>query len=409
MFRLPRHRVYMTASVLCAAGLAALSFAFDGHADIPGPLTRLPAVESLQSSSVNISWIGDEPCQGAVELIRPDGHTHYPQSQTSSRRQVVTIDGLQPGTRYEYRIILDGQPVTEQYSFITPPNTPDAPVRFFVIGDSGSGKSIQYDIANQIELAVKTRKLDFGLHTGDVIYYDPEEWRDPISAQNRKYFSPYGQILTSTPIWPSVGNHDLRLGEKLHLDAFALPNNERWYSFNYGPLHVVVLDSNIPKMAEQLRWLEMDLIEHQDSPWIAAVMHHPPYSWPYSDHEELTHSSDMTVRNEFCPLLEKYGVDIVFCGHTHAYQRSQLIRDYDPHGDGIYYIVTGGGGARLHPVAPRDTEVDTIAFEQSDRYHFAAVEIMGDLLHLDAIDDRGKVFDSFSFTRKKPSAIASIQ
>ncbi|MFH1737763.1 MAG: VTT domain-containing protein [bacterium] len=362
---------------------------------ISGPLARYPYIESVTTDSAAISWATDDPGVGAVQWSTPGGRTEVIETPSSNRLHTVRLTGLMPETVYTYEVLLDRRPITDEYSFKTAPSRYDVPVRFFVLGDSGTGDRPQYAVAKQIERLVEDGRVDFGLHTGDVIY---GKWPDD-SDQNERYFLPYRSILPCLPLWLSLGNHDVKPGvlDEI-LNLHELPGNERWYSFDYGPAHVVVLDSSLADSEEQRSWLERDLSGNTDYPWIFAVYHHPPYAWPYADRDDLSQGSDHRVREAWSPILERYGVDMVFNGHSHSYQRTRLIKDYVPDGEGLYYIVTGGGGGRLHSIAEERVEPGLISKYAAETYHFVLVTIQGERLTLEAIDRQGRVFDRFSFT-----------
>jgi hypothetical protein len=142
----------------------------------------------------------------------------------------------------------------------------------------------------------------------------------------------YATQLRHTFLWPTLGNHDATTGGtpgpfSFH-DIFTLPQHgeagglasgsETYYSFDYANIHFVCLDSMSVSRAPggpMLTWLEQDLAA-TDKDWILAYWHHPPYSWG-------THNSDqefelIEMRERALPVLERYGVDLVLCGHSHV-------------------------------------------------------------------------------------------
>ncbi len=134
--------------------------------------------------------------------------------------------------------------------------------------------------------------------------------------------------------FPALGNHEHQA--QLYFDQFTLPNNEQWYSAERNGVHFIVLNTcvAIDPASAQYQWLQQDLAGIGDSvAFIVAVFHHSPYSsGPHIEDEQ-------GLRAKIIPLLEQFGVDLVFSGHDHDYERSFC--------NGIFYIVTGGGGAPL--------------------------------------------------------------
>jgi hypothetical protein len=180
----------------------------------------------------------------------------------------------------------------------------------------------------------------------------------------------YPETLRSAPLWPTIGNHDGHSANSVtqsgvYYDIFTLPTRgqaggiasgtEAYYSFDYANIHFVCLDSeDSPRAADgaMAQWLKADLAATARD-WIVAFFHHPTYS-------KGTHDSDgerrlVDMRQNFMPILEAGGVDVVLTGHSHGYERSYFIdghygksADFDPathvkqpgngraDGDGVY-------------------------------------------------------------------------
>ena len=113
---------------------------------------------------------------------------------------------------------------------------------------------------------------------------------------------------------------------------------ERWYSFDWGDVHFVALDSERTGPV-QAAWLDADLTANQ-LPWTIVYWHKPPFS-------SGEHGSDGATRAQFVPILEKHKVPLVLNGHDHDYERTT------PQ-NGVTYVVTGGGGVGVRPVGSLD-------------------------------------------------------
>jgi hypothetical protein len=153
---------------------------------------------------------------------------------------------------------------------------------------------------------------------------------------------------------------------------------ETWYSFDWGDVHFVGLDTE-KTGASQAAWLDRDL-SSSDKPWKIVFAHKPPFS-------SGDHGSDSAFRSYFVPAMSKYGVQLVLNGHDHDYERTKPIA-------GTTYVVTGGGGRSTRSVGASEFT----AFSE-DVLHFAEVEVGQNDLIVHAIDATGLEFDSARIPR----------
>lgn len=362
-------------------------------------LSRAPYLQSCTSNSVFVVWQTDLQTEGAVQLDVPGGESRIVRSEESGTEHVINIDKMAPNTSYNYRVLVDGA-VAASGEFTTAPQ-PGTGFTFAVLGDSGTGNRTQFQIAD----VMARMAPDVVLHTGDVIY--------TIGAAEdyeTKYFEPYKDIVGNTCVFPTLGNHDYLTDDgRPYLDVFKLPANnsrstKRYYSFDYGDVHFVSLDTNrdtrfaefrSPFALEMKEWLAEDLAAASDKSWTVVFFHHPPYS------ASPKHGSDTRIRNELSPILEEYEVDLVFNGHNHVYERTVPIRNLPEIGQGVTYIVTGGGGGGLE-----DTGNAEFLEETFSEYHFVQVEADSDRLEIKAIDLEGTVRDTHTiFADAKPVGV----
>ncbi len=159
-------------------------------------------------------------------------------------------------------------------------------------------------------------------------------------------------------------------------------------------MHFTSLDSNLLDneftSARMLSWLENDL-QNATAPWRVAYFHHLPY--PLDHHLDDPYCAN--VRRMFVPVLEKYGVQLVFVGHEHIYERTKPLVSDAPvtAGRGTVYITTGGAGGIGHDVQPRDFVARSYAV-----YHYLRVEADDSKITVNAVDANGKVFDTSVLT-----------
>ena len=242
-------------------------------------------------------------------------------------------------------------------------------VRFAVIGDSGTGGTEQFQVAQQMEKCRQKTSFDFVLMLGDNIYGGKSQ-----QDFERKFELPYKPLLDAgVKFYAAIGNHD-NPSERLY-KPFNM-GGARYYSFKKGNATFFALDSNYMDR-EQLDWLELQL-QSSNTPWKICFLHHPLYS------DARYHGADLDLRGVLTPLFAKYGVNLVLSGHDHIYERLK------PE-NGIYYFVVGNSGE----LRPHDLKrsPQTLAGFDTDR-DFMLAEITGDKLYFQTISRTGQVVDS---------------
>ena len=261
----------------------------------------------------------------------------------------------------------------------------DGSIRFLVIGDSGTGGGAQQRVAQQIAAAHKVFPFEFSLMLGDNLYGG-----ESASDYRRKFEEPYQVLLgAGVKFYAALGNHDEPTQRFYKL--FNM-NGERYYSFkapkpgigSRGGARFFALDSNYMSK-EQLDWLQKEL-SSSGAEWKIAFFHHPIYS------SGEKHGSNELLREQIEPLFLKHGIDVVFTGHEHFYERLKPQK-------GITYFVSGSAAKlRRGNIADR-SEMTAKGFDQG--YTFMIVEIAGDELHFQTIDANGKTVDAGIVKRRE--------
>jgi 3',5'-cyclic AMP phosphodiesterase CpdA len=248
-------------------------------------------------------------------------------------------------------------------------------VRFAAIGDMGTGEAPQYEVAERMNTSRQTFPFDFVLMLGDNLYggSSPKDFE-------RKFERPYKALLdASVKFYASLGNHD-NPNERFY-KLFNM-NESNYYTFKKGNVRFFALDSNYMD-AKQLAWLQKQLQDSGTSDWKVCFFHHPLYS------SGKTHGSSIELRSLIEPLFIQYGVDVVFSGHDHVYERVKPEK-------GIYYFTEGSSG-QLRPNDLAKTAMTEHGFD-SDRT-FMLVEIAGDVLYFETLSRSGAVVDSGELRR----------
>ena len=273
------------------------------------------------------------------------------------------------------------RPAAAQVQAVAPlkstlPNDPDS-VKFLVIGDSGTGDRFQYDVAAKIVDARVRFPFEFAIMLGDNLY-GSEKAADYV----RKFEVPYGPLLDKgVKFYASLGNHDdpsQRYYQKFNMDG------QRYYTFRRKDVEFFVLDSTYMS-PPQINWLRNEL-KRSDAKWKIPYFHHPIYS------SGERHGSELDLQRVVEPMFVENGVDVVFSGHEHFYERLKPQK-------GIVYI-TQGGAAKLRRGNIRDNSAMTAKGFDSDR-SFTLVEIAGDHLFFETISRLGTLVDSGEFPRRE--------
>ncbi len=248
-------------------------------------------------------------------------------------------------------------------------------VNFLVLGDTGTGDRAQYEVAAQAWKAHQVFPYEFAIMLGDNIYGQerPQDFA-------RNFERPYQLLLDAgISFHAALGNHDSP--NQRYYKPFGM-GGQRFYTYQKQDVRFYALDSNYMDKDQQT-WLEQALAG-SGAKWNIAYFHHPIYS------SGGRHGSELDLRAIVEPLFVKYGVDVVFAGHEHFYERLKPQK-------GIHYF-TAGGGAKLRSGDIRAGGLTAKGFD-TDR-SFMLVEIDGDVLRFQTISRLGAVVDSGEVVRQ---------
>lgn len=344
---------------------------------------RGPYLQSVTPTSVLVHWRTNVPSASRV-FYQAKGKVLEKLDTNRVTDHVLALNQLKPSTRYAYQI--DSKSfVADRYVVTAPAFGSAKKVRIWALGDFGDGSASQKAVMKSIEAYTHGNRPDAWIWLGDNAYNNGKD-----EEYQKNVFDVYQQaFLQNLPIYPSPGNHDY--GGKHdpsfppYFKIFNMPSegqaggvsshSESYYSVNYGPVHLVALDTEMRESSgmmlkdgkgEQVDWLKKDLAANK-LPWVVVYFHKRPYS-------KGSHDSDIeldmkSMRENMTSIFEEYKVDLVIAGHSHVYERSFPMRGHagvnetfdaskyvvaqsiapnqyvvGPNGQGVIYVVSGSGG-----------------------------------------------------------------
>jgi 3',5'-cyclic AMP phosphodiesterase CpdA len=221
-------------------------------------------------------------------------------------------------------------------------------IRVAVFGDCGNGSVNQTNVKNQALTYLGANNPDAWILLGDNAYSEGTD----VQFQSLFFDMYKNDILKNWKLYPAPGNHDYGntqsnsgVRNNDYYKNFTLPTAaeaggvasgmEAYYSFNVGNTHFISLDSygkengNTTRLYDtsgaQVVWLKQDLTANTKR-WTVVYFHHPPFTM--GSHNSDAETELLLIRQNFIRILERFGVDLVLCGHSHNYERSYLLKEY---------------------------------------------------------------------------------
>ncbi len=325
-----------------------------------------PYLQSPTQTSIKIMWRTDSEATSKIMYgTDPNNLTLTATDTANTTRHMVKLTGLSPYTRYYYAVY-NGNTFAEggdqQHTFKTFPaaGTPTH-TRAWVIGDFGKGSSRQAKVRDSFPYG--SEETDLWLWLGDNVYDDGTEQEYLTKVFDSVYG--YQKMMKYLPFEPAPGNHDYNSVSPVtspkpplqhtgpyydFVDVYTngeaggvASGHELYYSFDYGNVHFVSLNSELGSIfnanddwtgvnliatfngSPMTQWLHQDLTANSQ-PWVVVYFHQPPYTDGSHDAGAFYEIFMKAMRENFAPIWEQYGVDVVLCGHSHVYERSYLVK-----------------------------------------------------------------------------------
>ncbi|MFN8284824.1 MAG: metallophosphoesterase [Chitinophagales bacterium] len=429
-------------------------------------LQRGPYLQSLTNNSVKIMWRTSDSTRSIVKYGNsPTALTNTIIDSARTKNHIVKISGLSAKTKYFYSVgfdatILAGE--NDQHHFVTAPIIGDTSgFKFWITGDFGGGNNEQIKVRRWFENYLQGNVVDGWLWLGDNVYNDGTDAEYSAKVFDKVYG--YDSIFRFLNFYPIPGNHDYNSVNRFdnptthkgpyfdmvevfkNAEMGGLPSGtENYYSYDFGNTHFIALNSELYQYIffdfpdAYKTWIEND-IKNSNKKFKVAYWHQPPYSFGSHNSDDAWELFMGSMRMRIVPILEKYGVDLVLCGHSHVYERSYLINKHygfsatfnrttmlidstsgNPDSNRTYikytygtqkdkgtvYAVVGNSGksedenGKMHPVMYKKFAADKGVGSM-------ILEVKGNVMLCSYYKDNGELFDRFSIVKKDSTAVIS--
>jgi acid phosphatase type 7 len=332
-------------------------------------------------SQMTVAWVSATPSIGKVWYGTGTSESQAGELTEATVEHRLTLRELRPSTQYKYKV----EGGTDSSWFTTAPEPgAEGPFDVLIYGDNRSNNGDHALVAR----AAAAERAPLALHTGDMVVNarDDELWRI--------WFDEEHDLLAHSPLVPTVGNHEITDTGVAYSKYFQHRNQPAYWSLDYGPLHLVVLDSfevaagATPHSSgvsdSQRAWFLEDVKKVPKDRSIWVLVHQGPYSHP--EKVRPSHGGSEPVLEAVQAARKLHRIAAVFAGHEHFYQRGET--------DGLKWFVLGGGGAPLEDPDPAFPGVAAALRSLS----YAIVHVCGCHATGQVKDIAGHVIDSFKLS-----------
>lgn len=397
-----------------------------------GYVDRQPYLQKATTSGVVLKWQTPVAEKGCVAYGIDEAWNEVCEKKPTQFHR-IGLTGLKKAAEYRYKVLSASLKIDNSgRSFSTLDDNDSMKQTVWILGDSGHRNKSQQDVKKAMFRHLHGRKIDTWIMLGDNAYTDGTQ-----EQYNRGMFNAYPEMFKTNVLWSVIGNHDAR--RFAYYDIMEFPTHgasggtasgsEKYYAFEQGNVHFVMLDSSTAERSaegEMARWLERDLKANKKL-WTVAAFHCPPYTKGTHNSDSVKDSGGCMVqmRENIVPILEKYDVDLVLSGHSHDYERSDLMHGHYGYSDtfdpskhavrsktddyskcktkkpqgGALYIVAGASSAgrygihpfrRLHPAMKLGYFTDGSLL----------LTVEGERLTGEYVTNEGTVLDRFSVVKR---------
>ena len=362
------------------------------------------------SKSRTIMWQSEVAENGAFVEYRVKGtepiisvsatNEQFTDDKITNYLHAVTLTNLTANTKYEYRVGYSDKR-SEWHDFATESR---GKFKALIFPDSQSNDYRGW--ANLVQTAGKANPdAAFFVNMGDLVDNGEDH------TQWRAWFDSVNGLIDRIPVVPLLGNHetyDLNWKVRMplaYLNLFSLPANgsqerkNQYYSYDYGDVHFVVLNTQMAEMEQfqpglletQIEWFKND-ISKTNKKWKVVLMHKDVLTYAFKNRTDRQEGiSD--IGQAFMPLFDQYGVDAVLTAHLHTYRNRGHIQNFGRDARGPLYILTGVAGNVRYPELWADHSLDMTVAPQPETDNYMTLEVSGNTLRLAAFLPDGKQID----------------
>lgn len=321
----------------------------------------------------------------------------------------AAVSDLKPGTAYEYRVGA-GDKRSDWQSFHT---AQGHDFKAFIFPDS---QSSDYSVWAATAQPAWQRNQDaqFFINMGDLVDNGQDHY------QWNAWFDVVGDMIARIPVVPLLGNHEtydkdwkVRMPEA-YLHLFALPRIDRekyqnqFYSFDYGDVHFVVLNTQSQELADfepsldedEVAWFKEDMAKTTKK-WKIVLMHKDPLQYGFANRPQPREEGFSPEGRLWMPLFDQYGVDAVLSAHLHTYRDRGHIRNFQRDESGPLYLITGVAGNVQYPGLWKQHSLDEYVAPQPETDNYMTLEATDDSLTFRSFLPDGQLLEEKSISSHK--------
>lgn len=321
----------------------------------------------------------------------------------------AAVSDLKPGTAYEYRVGA-GDKRSSWQSFHT---AQGHDFKALIFPDS---QSSDYSVWAATAQPAWQRNQDaqFFINMGDLVDNGQDHY------QWNAWFDVVGDMIARIPVVPLLGNHEtydkdwkVRMPEA-YLHLFSLPRIDRekyqnqFYSFDYGDVHFVVLNTQSQELADfepsldedEVAWFKEDMAKTTKK-WKIVLMHKDPLQYGFANRPEPREEGFSSEGRLWMPLFDQYGVDAVLSAHLHTYRDRGHIRNFQRDESGPLYLITGVAGNVQYPGLWKQHSLDEYVAPQPETDNYMTLEATDDSLTFRSFLPDGQLLEEKSISSHK--------